>query len=82
MASVLAKQRKRDAAGNLQCLADEVGVESGGRKVADLSATGIDALRESAAERASAPEQRQRLDAAAETGCRAVETSRLAPTWA
>ena len=47
MASGLAsaKQRKRDAVGNLRSLADEVGADAGGRKVADLSATDFDAVR-------------------------------------
>ena len=40
-----AKQRKRDAVGNLRSFADEVGADAGGRKAADLSATDFDALR-------------------------------------
>ena len=50
-----AKQRKRDAVGNLRSLADEVGADAGGRRVADLSATDFDALRGRVAERASTP---------------------------
>ena len=59
-----AKQRKRDAVGNLRSLADEVGADAGGRRVADLTATDFDALRGRVAERATTPDQQQRLHAA------------------
>jgi hypothetical protein len=58
-----AKQRKRDAIGNLRELADELGVPAN-RRQADLSKFDFVAFHSAVARKGSTPEHRARLDAA------------------
>ena len=58
-----AKQRKRDAVGNLRALADELGVTTN-RKKADLTKSDFVELHANVARHSSTPEHKGRLDAA------------------